>query len=246
MDSCEDAQASEVEAVYAEADSEGIDAEPSIRHETKIRAGSNYLDHVHSSNLKNHNMDEVPPKIQFPLGGKKELNQLITTGVVADGSLEDQMNQNETALDEESMNEGERLPGVKPTPVADIKIPNVHSVQHNPETGLPLFLKHPKNGQYLRPAQVPMRRYPSHVIERRPMMPHKRPMRPFVIPQPAPLMNHYKPQSQHLVGRPGPPPPPPPSGPREPQRENHPNHPNKPVLLLSQPTEIKPHVPSGQ
>lgn len=228
LDSCENAQASEVEAVYAEAD-EGIDAEPSIRHETKVRAGNNYLDQ-NAENLKNHNMNEAPPKLQFQLGGTKELNKLLNAGIMAAEILEEQSNRNETALHEDSMNEGERLPGRRPSPpstVADIKIPTVHSVQLNPDTGLPLFLKHPKNGQYLRPAQVPLRRYPTILIEKRPMNHQKRPIRPFVMPQPAPLMNHYKPHAAPQVNRHAP--------------GNGPQKPLKPVLVLGQPTDIKPH-----
>lgn len=227
LDSCEDAQASEVEAVYAEAD-EGIDAEPSIRHETKVRAG-NHFDHPAGPNLKNHNMNEVPPKLHFQLGGKKELNKLLNAGILAAEILEEQMHHNQTALDEESMNEGERMPGAVPSYLADIKIPTVHSVQHNPESGLPMFLKHPKNGQYLRPAQAPMRRYPTIVIEKRPMIHSKRPMRPFMIPQPASLMNHYKPHAAPLRTQPS-------------QNHGH-SQPLKPVLVLGQPTDIKPHPP---
>lgn len=230
LDSCEDAQASEVEAVYAEADTsaEGIDAEPSIRHETKVRA-QNHFDRPNSAHLKNHNMDEVPPKLQFQLGGKKELNKLLNAGILAAETLEEEVNGNRTALDEESMNEGERMPGDnQPSYHADIKVPmvGVHGARPNPDTGI-LFLKHPKNGQYLRPAQGPIRRYPTFVVEKRPMVHSmKRPPRPFVIPQPAPLMNHYKPHAAPLNTRPSP--------------NNGP--PLKPVLVLGQPTDIRPQA----
>lgn len=235
LDACEaEAQASDRDEVYVDAEGdtsgEGIDAEPSIRHETKVRAGNNYLDnHPNAENLKNHNMNEVPPKVKFQVGGQKELNKLIAPGLQPAPVFEDHSSVYNETLDEESMNVGERLPN---RPVADIRIPNVHSVQHNADTGLPLFLKHPPNGQYLRPAKVPLRRYPSHLIERRPMVVPKRTLRPFVIPQPAVLMNHYKPHAAPLMNRPANPGPPP-------------GGPKKPVLVLGQSTEIQSQGQSG-
>lgn len=233
MDACEDAQASEVEAVYADADlsGEGIDAESSIRHETKLRAGNNYFDHPNLPNLKNHNMNEVPPKLHFQLGGKKELNKLLNAGILAAEILEEnqqqpqhpQENHNETALDEESMNQGERLPGQRKKPEGNNANPQ------NIENSHSMHQKHSQNGPYSRPGYGPIRRYPAHMVERRPINHMKRPLGTFVIPQPAPLMNHYKPHAAPLMTR----------G----QNNNGQNSHLKPVLVLGQPMDIKPHIP---
>lgn len=228
MDECEETLASELDEVYADPDSdndEGIDAEPSIRHETKIQPAENYFFSSDRELLKNHNMNGVPPKLNIQLHGSGEMNKLISSGIRAAEELEKQVRatSNLSSLNLDEMNQGEQIPELSQSSV-DIKIPNSHNVQANPDSGFPLYVKPGQNGQYLRPAKVPMRRYPSQIVERRPMS--NRPPRPFILPQPSMLVNHYKQYSG-----------PPNSGPgnSRPYRKKL----NKPIMILGEPEGIK-------
>ncbi|XP_055715595.1 protein Skeletor, isoforms B/C [Phlebotomus papatasi] len=233
LDTCDEAHPSEIDEVYASPESsEGIEAESSIRHETKLRPTDNFLFQHDSDLIKNHNMNSSPPKIQFEVPGSSDITKLISDGIRAAELLEEEIARpNRTTTTQapppsaESMNEGEEFP-MQPRPKQpEIKVPSPHFMQPSPGPGLPVFLRPPQNGQFFRPAKVPMRRNPSYTFERRPIV---RPYRPFAIPQPSMLVSHYQKPVAPAFLRPFV------------KVKQVPIKPLATVLLLGEPTEIKP------
>lgn len=102
LDHCDEGpltgQASEVHEVFAEPDQQqhleldgdvGLLQEASIRHETKVRPNENFLLQHEKDLLKNHNMNEQPPKLKFDGQSNMEISKLITEGIRAAEALED-------------------------------------------------------------------------------------------------------------------------------------------------------------
>ncbi|XP_059621426.1 protein Skeletor, isoforms B/C [Phlebotomus argentipes] len=234
LDTCDEAHPSELDEVYASPESsEGIEAESSIRHETKLRPTDNFLFQHESDLIKNHNMNSSPPKIQFEVPGNSDITKLISDGIRAAELLEEEIARpNRTTTtpppppSPESMNEGEQIPVQSPKQ-PEIKVPSPHYLAPSPGPGLPVYLRPPQNGQFFRPVKVPLRRNPGgYTFERRPIV---RPYnRPYIVPQPSMLVSHYQKPVLPSFLRPFV------------KVKQAPIKPIATVLLLGEPTEIKP------
>ena len=239
VDSCDlQTQASERDEVYAD-----VEAEPSIRHESKVFPSENFLQQHEKDLIKHHNMNGGLPKNSADLQKNEEFNKLITDGIKAAEALEETINRenmkNGTKINVAGGNQEEERDLLD----AIAKIPQVEMKQNHRDNQRPL-LKRPQFGPsglppFLRPPQnIPFPFYPKQLppripiaMERRP--PHRKPISPYLLPQQSIMMNHYKKPSF----------PPPPMGHRPfmnhnkmPQLQGKPPH---PFLLLGQPTEIK-------
>lgn len=259
VDSC-DAKpaASSIEEVYADPE-----AEQSIRHETKLFPSENFLQQHEKDLIKHHNMNGATPKITAELQNSGDLNRLLKDGIRAAEELEHKLmkesKQNESPPANNEGQEDEEL--LK----AIAKIPANHSKQPQPQPnhqpqphqnqqpqqlnqrpmmrrppqgpppghlqlppGHPFLMKPPQNSNYpfYQPIKLPPRR--PIAIERRPM--NRPPSRPFLLPQQSIMVNTYKrPSPQFSV--------------RNYMKSKVPPVPQKPmspVLLLGEPTEIKP------
>lgn len=208
LDSCDSAQASEIDEVFVkpEADDDGLLLEASQRYETKIRPNEIFLLQHEKDLIKNHNMNEQPPKIQFDLSKNSEINKIIAEGIKAAEALEESIGKpkgNQSFIDNENINT-KNIPSSHPSsisnppppvystlPSKDIQIPN--DVVANSNLALSEYLRPPNapNGPLFRPVQLPQRRPPAAVmIERR--RPTNNLYRPYVVPQPSMIINHYK------------------------------------------------------
>lgn len=205
LDSCDSAQASEIDEVFVkpEADEDGLLLEASQRYETKIRPNEIFLLQHEKDLIKNHNMNEQPPKIQFDLSKNSEINKIIAEGIKAAEALEDSIAKpkgNHSDIDNENINT-KIIPSSNPisnpqtvystvTPKV-IQIPN--DVVINSNLALSEYLRPPSvpNGPLFRPVQLPQRRPTATVIiERR--RPTNNLYRPYIVPQPSMIINHYK------------------------------------------------------
>lgn len=206
LDSCESAQASEIDEVFVEpeTDEDGLLLDASQRYETKIRPNEIFLLQHEKDLIKNHNMNEQPPKIQFDLSKNSEINKIIAEGIKAAEALEESIAKptaNHSNIDHDhtktkpipSTNQiSKPQPAAYPTlPSKDIQIPN--NVVVNSNLALSEYLRPPNvpNGPLFRPVQLPQRRPTATVIiERR--RPGSNPYRPYIVPQPSMIINHYK------------------------------------------------------
>lgn len=183
LDSCDEAQASDVDKVYAEPEFDVLEGESSIRHETKIKPNDIFLSKHEKDLIKNHNMNSAPPKIQIDLQKNNEITRLIADGIRAAEALEESIaykNKNVT-LYEEHLNENKNYPNLQQQ---EINIPF-------DRPGLPVFLRPPQNGPIFRPVKLPMRR-PINFSDRRPIQRQQPSYRPIIFPQPSIIVNHYK------------------------------------------------------
>lgn len=205
LDSCDSAQASEVDEVFVkpETDEDGLLLDASQRYETKIRPNEIFLLQHEKDLIKNHNMNEQPPKIQFDLSKNSEINKIIAEGIKAAEALEESIakpKENFSNIDNDNKANTKIVaatnPITKPQPPAystlpskEIQIPNDVLVNSNPT--LSAYLRPPSAGPLFRPVQLPQRRPTATVIiERR--RPTNNPYRPYVVPQPSMIVNHYK------------------------------------------------------
>lgn len=84
VDSCDgSAQASNREEVYAD-----VEAEPSIKHESKLLPSENFLQQHEKDLIKHHNMNGGHPKNTGDLQKNNEFNKFITDGIKAAEFLE--------------------------------------------------------------------------------------------------------------------------------------------------------------
>lgn len=183
LDSCDEAQASEVDEIYAEPEIDILEGESSIRHETKLKPNDIFLLKHEKDLIKNHNMNSAPPKIQIDLQKNSEITRLIADGIRAAEALEESIafkNKNITNFGER-LNENESVPNL---PQQEINIPF-------DRPGLPVFLRPPQNGPIFRPVKLPIRR-PINFGERRPILRQQPVYRPIIFPQPSIIVNHYK------------------------------------------------------
>ncbi|XP_041786217.1 protein Skeletor, isoforms B/C isoform X1 [Anopheles merus] len=242
-DACDVAQPSELDEVYAEPN-EGISVEESIRHESKVLPADNFLQQ-HENFLQKHELDLIKHHKMTPdtkkeesfdinLEENPEMTRIIEDGIRAAEELEEKLRANQTV---ESVNQTiphqhhPGHPGFGPGP-------GPHGHRHPPppgyhgsakpilsSSGLPVFLRPPNSGPMFRPVKLPVRRPIG--IERRPMHGPSRPTRPFVIPQPSMIVSHYQkpvaPLMRPFVAK-----------------GKMPIKAIAPILLLGEPTEIKP------
>lgn len=239
VDACDgQTQASNREEVYVD-----IEAEPSIKHEQKLYPSENFL-HQHEKDLiKHHNMNGAPPKVHAEIQKNGEFNKLITEGIRAAEMLEDsilrEQRQNETkvklpqSIGIESHDDKELIEAIAKIPPSDGRPQHRPPPRRQPvpQSGPPVFLRPPQsiNYPFYAPVKLPQRRPIAH--ERRPV--NRKPISPYLLPQQSIMINHYKKPS---FG-------PPPMGVRNYMKSKMPPVPPKPmapVLLLGEPTEIKP------
>lgn len=190
-------------------------------------------------------MNGAPPKVTADLQKNGEFNKLINQGIQAAEALE------------ESILKDQRLNGTKTKVATTVQVenheedkelmeaiakipPNKQRPPQRPllrrpqftSSGMPIFLRPPQgvNFPFYPPMNLPPRR--PITMERRPI--NRKPVSPYLLPQQSIMVNHYKKPS---FG------PPPPMGVRNYQKSKMPPIPPKPmapVLLLGEPTEIKP------
>ncbi|XP_058062739.1 protein Skeletor, isoforms B/C isoform X1 [Anopheles bellator] len=188
LDSCDVAQPSEIDEVYAEP-SEGISAEESIRHESKVLPADNFLQQ-HENFLQKHEMDLIkhhkmnpdtkPDQYDINLEEHPEMTRIIEDGIRAAEELEEKLKANQTIAGNQTV--VVHGPGPYPGSVKPILS----------SSGLPVYLRPPNSGPMFRPVKLPVRRPIG--MERRPLQLQGggRPTRPFVIPQPSMIVNHYQ------------------------------------------------------
>lgn len=183
LDSCDEAQASEVDEIYAEPEVDILEGESSIRHETKLKPNDIFLLKHEKDLIKNHNMNSAPPKIQIDLQKNSEITRLIADGIRAAEALEESIaSKNKTITNfKDRLNENESVPNL---PQQEINIPF-------DRPGLPVFLRPPQSGPIFRPVKLSMRR-PINFGERRPILRQQPLYRPNIFPQPSIIVNHYK------------------------------------------------------
>lgn len=206
LDSCDSAQASEIDEVSVEpdADQDGLLLEASQRYETKIRPNEIFLLQHEKDLIKNHNMNEQPPKIQFDLSKNSEINKIIAEGIKAAEALEESIakpRENQSSI-ENDPNQTKTVPlsptsNPQQTPVYSAppskEAPLKKDAVTKPNLALSEYLRPPSvpHGQLFRPVQLPQRRPGAGVvIERR--RPANTPYRPYIVPQPSMIINHYK------------------------------------------------------
>ncbi|KAJ6639396.1 Protein Skeletor, isoforms D/E [Pseudolycoriella hygida] len=201
LDSCDSVQASEIDEVFVEpeTDEDGLLLEASQRYETKIRPNEIFLLQHEKDLIKNHNMNEQPPKIQFDLSKNSEINKIIAEGIKAAEALEESIAKpkaNQSITEHDNKNT-QVIPSSNP--VQSNSQPSVYSKEiqinndgvTNSKLALSAYLRPPSvpSGPLFRPVQLPPRR-PAVIVERR--RPGNSPYRPFVVPQPSMIINHYK------------------------------------------------------
>lgn len=251
LDHCDSGrQASDVDEVFVEPDEIAASAEDvdtlvpdaSIRHETKILPNELFLLQHEKNLLKNHNMNEQPPKIQFDLNKNSEISKIIADGIRAAEALEESIAQSKGNYSYKYESPTKQYGKARPTtystiPPRDIQMPD------EPSPGAPKFQSHPLSTynrppggfpsdspppppQFHRPVKQHKRR-PVFVERRRPFNGGPPPPRPFPpsAAQQSVNINHYK--------KPGPPYMRPPF-----VKQQKPVKP--PYMLLGQPTEIGP------
>lgn len=220
------------------------EAEPSIRHESKLAPSASFLEQNDKSLIKNHNLDGGFLKVTEEFQSSGTLNKLLKEGIRAAEALEQEVvkdkrpNFTTLSIDDDSkpieevdfpstlsnMNKGVKRPnqGQRPDsrrpgqpPMLSMRPPGPPFPMRMPQFPPPQFFK----------GGMPQGRRP--VVHKRPV---NRPPRPFLIPQQSVMVNSYrKPTTQFSVNNymksKGPP---------------IALKPMTPVLLLGEPTEIKP------
>lgn len=169
-DFCENAQASEVDVVYAE-HPDDIVAEPSIQREIRIRPNDNFLDKHKTNLIKNHNMNIGSSRYREQ-NKSMELTELLHEGIRAVEALEDKIARGKPP----------------PTEVPLIKATRPEMLQgeisiSNKNMSKPNFLRLPPGMPLFRPKLT------AAIMDRRPS---NRPRRPGLIAQPSIIIPHYR------------------------------------------------------
>lgn len=259
LDSCEQQQASERQEVIVD-----FEAEPSIRHESKLAPSDNFLKQHEKDLIKHHNMNGAPPKLPSELTNNTEFRKLIAEGIrtaeALEASLINEQKSKENGTSAENSEDSPKLPqieikqAVRKPPFIP---PHLLGRPHFSTAQIPIYLrpqfnyrpiKGPLKSPYpVGPPQIPIVRQPI-MFERRPppppqqVQPQSRPHQhphphhnPHLLPQQSIQINHYKkPVQPNFQSLPGP-------------IKNSlirgkvpPAGPfQKPVLMLGEPTEIK-------
>lgn len=263
VDGCDgEVQASERKEIIIE----DFEAEPSIRHESKVYPSDNFLKQHEKDLIKHHNMNEAPPKSINGTEIPNELSKLIAEGIKTAEALEAQLAKEQKLKVNKTRFEGDVPNHESKIPPTEIKhhnvrrpvhplgpIPQLAPRPHFSSSQIPIYLRSPQPQLYqtYRPLKVPIsmqqgRRplpvpvpMPADKIPQREKIPQRN---HYLLPQQSIQVNHYrKPVPQmsnlpHLGNRnyhKGKLPPPPPL-------QSISSGPHKPVLLLGEPTEIKP------
>ncbi|XP_058466228.1 protein Skeletor, isoforms B/C [Malaya genurostris] len=220
-DSCDIGAASEIDEVYVEPNDEGINAEPSIRHESKLlpsdtflQQHENFIQQNEKDLIKNHKMNTEQPKddSKLDLENDPEMTKIIEEGIRAAEDLEAKLKNNQTYGNYSANN---------PPPLQSEIVHSGKPILSS--SGIPVYLRPPNSGPMFRPVKLPMRR--PIAVERRPIA--GRPNRPYNIPQPSMIISHYQKPMSPLM-RPFM------AKPKLPMKAI------APILLLGEPTEIKP------
>lgn len=164
--------------------------EASIRHETKVRPNELFLLQNEKDLIKNHNMNEVPPKIQFDLNKNLEISKIIAEGIKAAEALEESISKTNKTYDSEqiefklSSNQQQIIYSTVAPPAPPQLIDELSPLSE--------YLRPPviQNGPLFRPVKVAGRRPPPMVVERR--RPPQNNQYRLVLPQPSIIVNHYK------------------------------------------------------
>lgn len=231
LDECHSAQASELDEVYVKPDD--VVAEPSINYETKLLPNENFLQKHEKDLIKHHNMNETPPKVLVDFQKNTEIHKLIAEGIKTAEALEESIIKNTSLAslnpsanlkptgNSEGKDDPEMIDAVTVTPKnQEVKLYPGKPMMSS--SGLPVFLRPPSpNYQGYRPLNLPIRR--PIAVERRPV---NRPQRPYLLPQSSMIVNQYKKPLMHY-------------GMRE-MMKSKPMKPQASILLLGEPTEIKP------
>ncbi|XP_001657668.2 protein Skeletor, isoforms B/C isoform X1 [Aedes aegypti] len=221
-DACDVAAPSEIDEVYVDPNEEGINAEPSIRHESKLLPSDTFLEQhenfVQKNDkdlIKNHKMtaDQPTENLKLDLENDPEMSKIIEEGIRAAEDLEEKLKNNQTYANYTSNEQH---------PLSHSEIMH-HGKPILSSSGLPVYLRPPNSGPMFRPVKLPMRR--PIAVERRPV--NGRPSRPYNIPQPSMIISHYQKPVNPLM-RPFMP------------KTKLPMKAIAPILLLGEPTEIKP------
>uniref|UniRef100_A0AAG5CXG1 Protein Skeletor n=1 Tax=Anopheles atroparvus TaxID=41427 RepID=A0AAG5CXG1_ANOAO len=257
-DACDVAQPSELDEVYVDPN-EGISVEESIRHESKVLPADNFLQQ-HENFLQKHELDLIKHHKMNPDSGKSEqegnfdvnleehpeMTRIIEDGIRAAEELEEKLRANQTAGLEGGANQTVIHPhphhhhhyhhhGPPPPPGHRYPpgAPHLHGGSVKPilsTSGLPVYLRPPNGGPMFRPVKLPVRRPIG--MERRPVTGSSRPTRPFVIPQPSMIVSHYQKPVAPLMRL-------------SVNKNKLPMKAIAPILLLGEPTEIKPPFRKG-
>lgn len=248
VDSCEaQPQASEREEVIVD-----FEAEASIKHESKLFPSDNFLKQHEKDLIKHHNMNETPPKGLSSTELPTELNKLIAEGIKTAEALEAQFMKEQKEKGNRTVDE--EMATIEKGPPTEVKhpqhrrpqlgpIPHLSSRPHFSSAQIPIYLRPPQSQyfQTYRPVKLPIslaqgRRPPPIPVPVDKIPPRNH----YLLPQQSIQINHYKKPHPSMGNLPHLPPPmgfrnyvkgkvpPPPVGP------------HKPVLLLGEPTEIKP------
>lgn len=206
-DSCEAAEASEVDEVYAEPDTDFV-AESSIRHETRIRP-NDFLEKHEKDLIKHHNMAGKPPKVHFDIVKSNDITKLITDGIKAAEALEASLAKTRIPISNypnlhtsapevlrgemtSSLNLGKNTTTISysnsKTVSSEIELPQEHI--KIPNSAPSAYLRPPATAPLFRPVktQTSNRSPPQKIPERR--RPH-RPSAP-IVPQSSIIVNHYR------------------------------------------------------
>lgn len=235
VDHCENGQESVIEEVFTKPDD--VVAEPSINFETKLLPNENFLQKHEKDLIKHHNMNESPPKFSIDYQKNSEIHKLIAEGIKTAEALEESILKNSsyavlnpseanfsTSIDLSTDNVKENSEAhnssIDKIPKNQVKLlPGRPMIS---PSGLPLFLRPPSglpyNQAYNKPLNLPVRRPIAH--ERRPV---NRIQRPYLLPQSSIIVNQYKKPAIHMGMR------------NKPQMK-----PQTSIMLLGEPTEIKP------
>lgn len=239
LDSCDaQPQASSREEIIVD-----FEAEPSIKHESKVFPSDNFLKQHEKDLIKHHNMNETPPKHFNTTEIPSELNKLISEGIKTAEALEAALMKEQK--EKKNHTKIEDMAELEKSPQTEIKhavrrppyVPPVSLRPHFSSPQIPIYLRPPQTALFntYRPVKVPLsmsrRPLPPQPIEKIPSRNH------YLLPQQSIQINHYK--------KPLPPmsiPPPMRNFNKNKLPLPIPSGPHKPVLMLGEPTEIKPFL----
>lgn len=240
LDSCDQAQASQIDEVFAEPDSEEdtLVPESSIIHETKIRPNEIFLLQHEKDLIKNHNMNEQPPKVQFDLSKNSEITKIIADGIKAAEALEESIanpkgnKTYEKPIITDSQSKSQQPPGhsINAAPYSGQPLPPTQHTKtqlHDEASPLSEYLRPPvvPHGPMFRPVKIAGRRPSTGTVERRRPLNTQNQYR-LVLPQPSIIVNHYKKPVSPLI--------------RPFVKQQKPIKSIASFLLLGQPTELGP------
>jgi hypothetical protein len=193
-------QASDREEVFID-----VEAEPSIKHESKLFPSENFLQQHEKDLIKHHNMNGAPPKVTADLQKNGEFNKLITQGIRAAEALEESILREQkqngtkskapiTTIQVESQEDDkELLEAIAKIPPNNQRQPQRPLLKVRPQftsSGMPIFLRPPQGVNFPFYQQVKLAPRRPIAMERRPVS--RKPVSPYLLPQQSIMVNHYK------------------------------------------------------